>query len=203
MLGNKNFKKNVSDKELKKWLGQKCDCSDNIFDDPGYTDYYKKHFGIHDEYEIYYKKNDIDEQINIGYEKNFDNEEDNHLTDAEKYVDYVPEEISQSLIDKITCDMTGNEKLKTIQKLTSKGIIILPGSNHSNANYMYKIIKDSVDKMGTYEIPDISPDPTVEFKGENTNISMKVDKVKVYKFIYRYSDKFYQSKNSSINDLMK
>lgn len=158
----------INNIQLEKWLQKKCELSDNIFEDPGYSDYYRDRYRIYDLNRNYYKINDIDEKLNIGY-VHVDQESDDDLLDAEKYVDFVP-----------------SDKNSANSKYT--GIAILPGSNHSNANYIFKLINEYTQNT-PYKIPTISSDPATKFEGTCTNIRMDIDKKNLYEFVHTYSKK--------------
>lgn len=141
---------NIDNNTLKKWLAQRCDNSCNVFNDPGYSEYYKSFFGIHDNV-IINKCNNIDIELNI-----------NH----------------NNLIDDIFNDIHN-----------IRPIMILPGSNHSNANFFYKLLSECIDKFKPYSIPNVSNDFTKSYKNIIKFTGMIINKKDTYEFIYKYSIK--------------
>lgn len=153
-------KKKREHNELVKWLKSYCDYSDNAFKDQDYSDAYKKIFNITDTDGIFYEKGDIDYELNIGYadyangvQKDPDDEE------LEQFIDHVP-----------------------VSDQSRRNIVILPGTNHSNANYIYKIIKNETINH-KYKIPYLSNNPSIPYNGNIKEAEMMINKVDVYTFV--------------------
>lgn len=65
-------------------------------------------------------------------------------------------------------------------------LLIPPGSNQSNANYMYKLLKSSAYKV-EYEIPYVSANPTVPYTGYHKCTGLKINKKDFYNFVHSSS----------------
>ena len=99
MGGNLRFSANNRD-TLEKWLKSRCRWSDNVFDDPGYSEYYKSYFTwlFNDGT---YVEEDIDNSLNIGhYEPIFEEgiTPDEFNEKLEPYIDFVPSGMSNSIV---------------------------------------------------------------------------------------------------------
>lgn len=143
---------NIDNITLKKWLTQRCDNSCNVFDDPGYSKYYRSFFGIHDNGNIY-KSNDIDFELNIDH---------------------------NNLINDIY-----NDKISNIHNIQS--VMILPGSNYSNANFLYKLLSECISEFKPFNIPNVSNDFTKSYKNNIKLTRMIIDKKDTYDFVYKHS----------------
>jgi hypothetical protein len=177
---------------LCRWLKQKCYCADNIFMDPGYSSFYKNEFNITDGDEfrpIYETRGDIDVELNKGYvdylygdEKN---EEDEEL---EQFIDYVPIHVSQDVLRVATGNTRYEEKEYIIEMMSRKNLLILPGSNHSNANFLYKrLIRCLEDTEVTFSIPFVSGDRSVPYTDVHKDVDMDINKEQFYDFLRRNS----------------
>ena len=160
---------------LVKWLKSPTRDSNDIYADPGYGHHYKSWFGIEDCDKKFYKNNDIDCQLGIIH-KSISTYEPNDLHNLN--------EVSQ-FVDKF--DITDNDDLCSrdqMDKLTNH-ILIPPGSNHSNANYLYKRIMTSVQESEPeYEIPYVSANQFASYTGYHKSTGYNVDKQSFYKFMY-------------------
>lgn len=156
-----NKKKREHD-ELVKWLKSYCDNSDNAFKDQNYSDTYKAMFNLTDNNENFYEKNDIDHEINIGY-VDYEPEEQKDPKDEEleQFIDHVPNGLTDS---------------------SYYNIVILPGTNHSNANYIYKMIKNETINH-KFKIPYISNNPKIPYNGDIKDADMMISKSDVYAFV--------------------
>lgn len=169
---------NINNKKLEKWLKSRFCYSDNIFEDPGYSNNYKSKFGLtctcNDNI---YQENDIDHKVNIGHVFDNNGNSDDIDRKIEQYIDYVLPEQCTHLID--------NENIHDDNDIhnISYPIVVLPGSNHSNANYLYKLIIESIEHIDPYTLPIISKDHTIQFNGDTTMSYMKVNKNSVYNFV--------------------
>ena len=154
------------------WLKKRCSYSEDIFKDPGYSDYYKNEFNIIDGIDntYFYNSNDIDHEINIGYDDD-DNDNDDFYNFGE-FIDYVdPIKISED-------------------DIRYTNIVILPGTNQSNANFLYKIIKKYIDNAKLrYNIPIISNDLTEKYESEYKSASIQINKESFYNYLRQYSIK--------------
>jgi len=146
--------------ELVKWLRLPCQFSDDINEDQDYSEYYKGLFNITNTNNFFYDSNDID------FELNLELAEDNER--FEDFTDHIP------IIDGVGIDMNINIEQK---------IVILPGSNHSNCNYLYKMLKIEASHKDEYLIPYLPNDPKIPYTGELKNASMMINKEDVYNFV--------------------
>lgn len=151
--------------ELVRWLKKRCEYSDCVYDDPGYSDYYRSWFKCIDISNEIYLKGDIDCQINNDIDISLST---NFSDSIEQYTDHVQ-------IDDV------------------KNMIVLPGSNHSNANYLYKIINNYMlhpHNNNTFHIPIVSNNPKQPFNDNSyKTMRMKIDKNLLYNYVYTYSKK--------------
>jgi len=160
--------------ELVRWLRLPCQFSDDINEDQDYSDYYKGLFNITDTKNFFYDNNNINVDIDIDFELNLElAEEDERFED---FTDHIP------VIDGVGIDMNIDIEQK---------ILILPGSNHSNCNYLYKMLKIEASHKDEYSIPYLSNDPKIPYTGELKNASMMINKEDVYNFV----------KNNSVNKI--
>jgi len=61
-------------------------------------------------------------------------------------------------------------------------MVILPGTNHSNANFIFKLIRKNIDKL-SYIIPHVSKNVEQPFEKIYKKIKHRVDKEDLYEFI--------------------
>lgn len=195
-IHNNSVKKRDS---LFKWLKSRCDYSDDVFKDPGYSNFYKSHFNIIDNQNTLYADGDIDHELNIGYFDYIDPNKEKHPQDAEieQFIDHVPivGEVTlavgeDNFIDSIeeTDQTSETDSIDSIEseikdKLTRHNIVILPGSNHSNANYLYKRLTIFADELGSYRVPFVQNDPKKPFTNRSKNLYIEIDKEGFYQFI--------------------
>jgi hypothetical protein len=187
---------------LIKWLQNKCELSDNVFEDPGYTEKYKYHFNITDKNHFFYDDDDIDHELNIGYSDYVNDEDDSKHPDdvaIEPFIDYVPRYVSdenseiESNDNNASEDNTYNIYSSAIRNKNKEGmvkhnIVILPGTNHSNANYLYKRLKILASKFEQYSIPYVNEDPKKPFTDKCKKISIEFEKESFYHFLKERSD---------------
>jgi hypothetical protein len=149
---------------LKKWLCSRCKYSEGVFKDPGYSSFYTSFFSHFFDDDTYIDK-DIDHEINIGYcaPDDYDDEYCDEDVNVRPYVDFVSTD--------------GN---------IQKGILIPPGSNHSNANYIYKRLMIGVRHIDEFRIPRVG-NKTSEFRSLYKNEKIVFDKEDVYKFVHSVS----------------
>lgn len=176
---------------LKSWLSDKCDGVSNVFEDPGYSDYYISFFNIYDSYNDIYKLNDIDICKQTEYiEDVFNTYEITEFDDViEKYLDYIPLDVDMEELNEMTKNLDNKEKYEAQDKLSRKAIAILPGSNRSNSNFLFKALLDKMYYLDTYYIPYVSSDIYAPFTDKYIEEDMNIDKNKLYDFIYKYSKK--------------
>lgn len=178
-LSINNIKKQKARNELIRWLKQKCDYSDNVFRDPGYSDYYKSMFNIVDTHNFIYANNDIDHELNVGYvEYETNNEKNSEDAELEQFIDVVPYK---------------NKNSKSDAENHNINIVILPGSNHSNANYLYKLLMHECMEINNndepYHIPNVSPNPKVPYTINHKKVQITINKEEFYSFVKKYSKK--------------
>lgn len=168
---------NNSHHELKKWLKRKCENSDNVFKDPGYSNFYKGMFGITDNDFFYLPNNqdiDLNRDVNVGYVSvSVNNSTDNGVNNgANISTNNSNSEFYSETYDKLGQFVDVNSE--------NEQIAILPGSNHSNSNYLFKLITIECEEYEPYIVPD---------KYDNRNLlKMRIDKVQFYNFMKMYSD---------------
>ena len=159
-------KKQYDYNNLVKWLQLCCDGSNDAFKDQNYSESYMDMFNITDTDGIFYQNGDIDHKLNIGY-VDYLLGDVKHPNDKELecFIDYVP--VREKDTDTIS---------------TYHNIVILPGTNHSNSNYIYKIIKNESNK-NKYTIPYLNNNPRIPYTGDKKEADMMINKEEVYKFI--------------------
>ena len=74
------------------------------------------------------------------------------------------------------------EKFVDYLKNDNKCMVILPGTNHSNANFLFKIIKNKLDRI-SYIIPHVSNNVEQPFEKIYKKIKHNVCKEDLYNFI--------------------
>jgi hypothetical protein len=176
---------------LRRWLKQKCSYSDDCFKDPGYSTYYKNEFGIMDGdgFKPFYVSGDIDLELNIGY-TDYEYGDEIHEDDMvlEEFIDYIHVTVEHEDLETALKDKSFDERCYIIQKMTRKNILILPGSNHSNANYLFKrVVIYSTANNISYSIPFVLSDPAMSYKGIHKNAKMEINKEHFYEFLRQNS----------------
>lgn len=172
---------------LRRWLGQRCSYSEDLFKDPGYSNYYKNEFNIMDGFGTrpFYQIGDIDDELNMGYvDYSVGAEKDEDDIVLEQFIDYIPAHIP------VNMPRTARSYEETCEKLwaNKKNILILPGSNHSNANFLFKRINRHIRQYGTlYSIPYVSASHTTPYKKEHKTAKMEVNKEQLYEFLRKHS----------------
>lgn len=179
-------------KLLRRWLNQRCSYSDNLFADPGYSDYYKREFNIMDglgSKPFYAAQGDIDIEMNMGYiDYAHGAEKDPDDLVIEQFIDYIPVNVPHDVIRTATMNTFYEEKQDITDKMTRKNILILPGSNHSNANFLFKrLSRRLADGNVSYAIPFVSGDPTSVYKGTHKDAKMDINKEQLYEFLHQNS----------------
>ena len=177
---------------LVKWLKHRCAYSDDVFEDPGYSNLYKSEFNIHDKFKKFYVPGDIDHELNMNCIDN-GNEHDTYL---EQFIDYVPIDVSDDVIKAATLNKDHYESIDIVNALSHQRLLILPGSNHSNANYLFKRLTRYLEKtttttttfsftpnMSQYNIPFVSADHTVSYEGSHKTAKMEINKEQFYEFL--------------------
>jgi len=121
--------------------------------------------------------------MNIGYiDYEYDvKDEDKHEDDfqVEQFIDYIVKYIPEHIINDMYMNKnySYDEVHDKLTKLSRYNMVILPGSNHSNANFLYKCVKQFIrDKNLSYAIPYVDGNPTVKFIGSYKTTSLDVDK---------------------------
>jgi hypothetical protein len=173
---------------LLSWLKSKCQYSEGIFDDPGYSERYKGYFS-HYFYDDTYVTGDIDYELNIGhYEYVYEDEDDLSSIDEQiiPYVDFVPSGLTHDEITRLA-DSYPLEYRDRAEEISSRtGIVILPGSNHSNANYIYKRIREHIDDIPAFSVPFVN-DYHKAFRPSYKKATLTLSKTNVYNFVYSVS----------------
>lgn len=172
--------------KVERWLRKCCDYSDGPYDNPGYSSHYMSYFNLYDNTGELYSKNDIDSKLNPGYVDDiFGNiEETEEDTLIAKFVDYIPIKPSKELVTTMTFEEYGQRKYDIIEKLSRECIMIPPGTNQCNANYMFKILKEAAQDIDDFEIPYIDANPATPYEGTLKSASITINKEKVYEFVY-------------------
>jgi hypothetical protein len=175
----------MSHKKLEKWLKQSNKCSSNIYEDPGYSGFYKSYYGNY-VYKSFYPEDDIDIKISPVYIEDIYTENTDEL---QQFIDYIPQDIPSDIINNITIGTYGTEKQNIIDKLERKCLLIPPGSNQSNVNFIYKLLLDNMINVDNFSIPFISHNINEQYKGTLKNSYMNIDKMELYNFVYNNSIK--------------
>lgn len=183
--------------ELVRWLKDSCNETGDIFVDPGYSDIYKSMYNIMDDTYLIYENNDIDHEINIGYE-DYTDDNTKYLCNVqlEQYIDYVPKHINETTLNTLIFNKSFIEAENIKLKERRHNIVIPPGSNQSNANYLYKRIiynfkhSQNVKYNGyryTYSIPQVNLNPRVPYGGTYKNVGILLNKEQFYFFLKQNS----------------
>jgi len=178
---------------LEKWLKARCQWSDNVFDDPGYSQFYKSYFGWFCNKGTY-TDGDIDHELNIGhyeavYDDDFSYDEiDKNIT---PYIDFIPSDMTSFGIENAvaTYPYVDQDRAREIYSRTC--MVILPGSNHSNANYLYKRICESLTDLKGFSIPYVGNIDT-KFKPSYKQFKFELSKESVYNFVHFVSTTDYR-----------
>lgn len=167
MLRNRN----VRGSKLVHWLSSPCMYSSDVCEDPEYSGMYRSYFGIQSPRKI--KPDDIDfkvlEQLCYDPEENEDLAEYTDLYDVQYKVS--PE----------------SGEVREVNTDNAIEITILPGSNHSNANYLFKRFDEYFDQnVIIFNIPYVPP-PNQKFQTIFKKFMFQFDKKSMYKFVYDMS----------------
>jgi hypothetical protein len=175
--------------ELIRWLQSNCDYSDGSFKDPGYTKSYRSWFNITDHHNVFYDDGDIDHKINIGYvDYMFEQDKDPEDIVIEQYMDFIPRKVDPETIRTAIMNCSPDEADHIRTTMTRTNMVILPGSNHSNANYLFKALTSEMfDKE--YEIPYVPANPKEPFKGVTKKSYPVINKEEFYQFLKDHSKK--------------
>jgi hypothetical protein len=189
MINNKVSEKHDA---LVAWLKEKCEKSDDVFQDPGYTAFYKSHFNIMDVNNIFYSNDDdIDHELNVGYTDYTDDKEPKDPQDEciEQFIDYINDYDDYNNDDLLDTEKTNvNPMDSTVEPEQLKhNIVILPGSKHSNVNYLYKRLIMFADNLEPYNVPFIQGDSKNSFTPKSKDVYIEIDKEKFYQFIKNLS----------------
>lgn len=153
----------IAKDELIDWLKKPCNHMYNQYEDPGYSQYYRGYFNRQ-----YNKINDVQADILVSppfididdmphYESTYDDT-------LHQYADHVLD-----------------------NSCSKYSYVVLPGSNHSNANFFYKLISDVLDNVEPFDVPYVSSEPSKGFCDEYKKIDPAIDKRKTYEFVKKYS----------------
>jgi hypothetical protein len=173
---------------LEKWLKSRCQWSDNVFDDPGYSECYRNYFTWFFD-DGTYIEGDIDYNLNIGYfEPVYDegiiyDELDEKL---EPYTDFVPSEMSNSAIEASVSNYPSADQERARKVLSRTGIVILPGSNHSNANYLYKRFREYLEDVREFSVPYVRG-VQERYRPSHKKVTFSLSKEDIYNFAYSVS----------------
>jgi hypothetical protein len=196
MHHTKNNKEKTNTKKrnlLIKWLQKPCIYSNNVFKDPGYSDYYKGYFNLTNGAGInpFYKVGDIDHILNVGYVDYTYNDSTNKLEDdveLEQFIDYLPIHVPIDVKESIRKNYKCDEAKYKIETLSRENMLILPGSNHCNSNYLYKKLRQFIENNNfTYDIPLVNANPVLEYKCESKMEPLYLDKEDFYEFLHNNS----------------
>ncbi len=188
-----------SKNKLITWLKKTCKHSDNCFVDPGYSDGYKSWFAQNDsnnqfnyDYNENYENHDYHDNDNVDkLEHDDENENENDHKDANNHNHRkfklhnrdLDIKLNPGYINGIQKDYNNIDNFVDIVK--NQHILILPGTNHSNANYLYKNITECINKnTELYDIPYVDSDYSKCYMGTYKNIVMKIDKNDFYNFMF-------------------
>ena len=200
IINNKPIKYNNFKKEkreiLLEWLGSRCMNNNHIFCDPGYSDSYKKEFNIVDglDYNIsiksFYSNNpefDIDQEIsnyNEQYKNLFDyNDIININSHLVSFIDYIPINNLPDILQEAVNNNNIGFANYILSKLSLKSLCFFPGTNHSNVNFLYKKAIRFISNTNSYNIPFVSSDIKIAYKGDHKTTKMDINKEKFYEFL--------------------
>jgi len=189
IMMNKNIEhKRATPEEIKRWLrSPNKDCiGSDIFEDPGYSGYYKSMTSIYDDMGIFYEgADDIDNRLKYPYHKSI--YKCDEIDKLEEFVDNIPSKASDQYIAEITKNLIGDDKKYTTNRLKYDPILIPPGTNHSNANVLYKIIQTEFNAIKPFIVPILPDNPNVEYDGDYAEFVPSLDKKIIYRFCYENS----------------
>ena len=171
--------------DLLKWLRASAEYSDHSFEDPGYSEHYKSYFSIFCDDDTYVR-DDLDHQLNIGhYEGVYDNYELDEVDDnLLQYVDFVPTNLSNAELEGMVEAYPIEDRDHAREILSREGVVILPGSNQSNANYLYKKLRNALINVREFSVPYVGKG---RFKPSYRRVKLHLSKQSVYNFIYSVS----------------
>ena len=162
---NRQIAKLKANAKLEKWLKQISDYSCSPFDGLNYSDYYKSYFGNVSNDGIIYDtstgSNDIDVKLNIGYCR--------YPPGIEKNPE---DKIVEQFIDTVVDDNG-----------VVMDIVIPPGTNQSNANFLFKLFSDMIGDMTPTNVPIVSSDHTARYTGGVKQLRFTLPKNDLYQFL--------------------
>lgn len=178
----------LTPEEIKKWLrapNKNC-IADDIMTDRGYSGYYKSMTSIYDDNCLFYEGlNDIDNRLKYPYYKSIYRGE--RIDRIEDFVDMIPSNVSTQHIAEMTSHLSGADKQYAAHRLKYDPVFIPPGTNHSNANVLYKIIQNEFLNDDPFIIPILPNDRSIEYDGEYAEVVPSIDKKLIYRFCYENS----------------
>lgn len=171
---------------LEKWLQARCSYAKDIFDDPGYSNFYQSYF-THLFDDGTYTRGDIDCAINLGfYEYVYDPGLSQEDEDLLSYVDYIPSNRSTDEIERMVEAYPESDQDRAYSILSRECILIPPGTNQSNANYLYKNIAKCITDGENFRIPYVGSRTNV-FNSNYKRAKFDLSKLDIYNFIYSVS----------------
>jgi len=176
----------MSGKKIENWLKNKNRYAVSIYKDPGYSHFYKSYFGKYVD-KSFYPDGDIDVKISPDYYESVYTDDNDEL---EQFIDYIPQNIPHDILETATFKIYNNEKQNIIDKLERKCLLIPPGSNQSNTNFIYKLMLDNMLDIDSFSIPFVSNNINEQYKGTLKNSYMDIDKKQIYDFVYKNSTKY-------------
>lgn len=188
MTSEQSEHKRASPEEIKKWLrapNKNCIAGD-IYNDRGYSGYYKSMTSIYDDNCLFYEgADDIDNRLKYPYHKSI--YRCDGIDQMEDFVDHIPSKASAQQIDEMTSHLTGIDKQYAVDRLKYDPVFIPPGTNHSNANVLYKIIQNEFLNANPFIIPKLPNDRSTEYDGDYVEVVPSIDKKLIYRFCYENS----------------
>ena len=162
-----------------KWLNAPFNGSNDLFEDPGYSQMYRSGFGNTYQYGAEYVSGDIDEILNLGCFESPYEEYDEY--DADHFVDYIHQPIPQNVLTKRVSHYEPEHRDRAAQIMQRKAILIPPGSNQSNANYIFKTLTYEVEHINSFRVPYATREK--RYTGARKLFKLKLDKYDVYRFL--------------------
>jgi hypothetical protein len=155
---------------LERWLKKLSKRSVSAFADPGYSNYYLSYFGNYykngEIYNVSSNSDDLDTNLNIGYflyQPGTEKEAEDLV--IEKFIDTVVQP-DESVLD----------------------IVIPPGTNQSNSNFLFKLFDEALSELETTNIPVVSNKSSFRYTGASKRLKAKLSKRCLYRFLMSRSD---------------
>jgi hypothetical protein len=177
-------------KDVVKWLKTPLCPYDEVELDQQYSKNYKSYFGLTDMDGIYYRDGDIDDVLKGLFIENLQDDETTYDLNAMQFMDFLPVDCPQKNIDILCLNCTDREKHKISQIMRRRPIYILPGTIHSNANVLFKMIQSDLQHIAhntPFMLPQISSDPRVRFENKYEDCSPLINKESLYNFAFGLS----------------